>query len=168
MVSPDRPRAGGVAFGLIVAAFVLGCGDDGPAGPPLHPASGKVIVDGEPASGVLVRLRPADDPDSLDAPVPFGTTDDEGVYVLGTREAGDGAPVGRYKVTLFWPDRPLGLQPAEDLLGGVYAVADRSTLEATIAEGEQVIPPFEVAKSAARPKKAPARKKSSVDQDGLE
>jgi hypothetical protein len=168
MVSRARPRAGRIAIGLVVAAFLSGCGDADPDRVPLQPASGRVIADGRPAAGVLVRFRPADALDSLDALVPFGTTDEEGVYILGTYEAGDGAPTGRYKVTLFWPDRPLGLEPAEDLLGGVYAQADRTELEATIGEGEQIIPPFEVAKSAATPKKSSARKKPTFDPDGLE
>lgn len=168
MVSRVIRRAGRLGIGAVIAAVLPGCGESGPPRASLHPASGKVIVDGEPAAGVQVRFRPADDPNSLDALVPFGKTDEGGVYTLGTYEAGDGAPVGRYKVTLFWPDRPPGPQPADDLLGGVYTLADRTKLEAAIVEGGQAIPPFEVARPTAKPKKTPARKKQSVDNDGLE
>jgi hypothetical protein len=124
MVSPRRIRGGLLAVALIAT----GCGDGGPPRVPLHPASGKVIVAGRPAAGVQVRLRPADDPESLDAHVPFGKTGEDGGFTLGTYEAGDGAPTGRYKVTLFWPDRPPGPSHPEDLLGGVYATGRRTTL----------------------------------------
>jgi len=156
--------AGLPGLGLLVAALLCGCGDSGPPKVPLYPTSGKVIVDGQPTAGVQVRFRPAADPNALDALVPFGTTDEDGEYALGTYEPGDGAPAGRYKVTLFWPDRPPGPQPGEDQLGGVYTLADRTTLEATVGEGNQTIPPFEVASS----KKAPTRKRPPVDNDGLE
>lgn len=156
-------RAGLPGLGLLVAAFVCGCAESGPPQVPLHPTSGKVIVDGQPAAGVQIRFRPAANPNALDALVPFGATDEDGVYVLGTHEPGDGAPAGRYKVTLFWPDRPPGPQPGDDQLGGVYTLADRTTLEATVGEGSQTIPPFEVASS----KKAPTRKRPAGDNDGL-
>ena len=164
MVSRGRIRGGLLA----VALAATGCGESGPPRAALHPASGKVIVDGRPAAGVQVRLRPADAPDSLDALVPFGKTGEDGVFTLGTYEAGDGAPTGRYKVTLFWPDRPPGPSHAEDRLGGVYALGRRTTLEATIAEGDNALGPFEVAKPAPRPRKAANRKNASDDPDGLE
>lgn len=155
------------AVGLATMA-VVGCGEAGPARVPLHRVLGKVLVDGQPEAGVEVRFRPADAPDSLDALVPYGRTDEQGNFVLGTYDPEDGAPAGRYKVTLFWPDRPPGPQHPEDRLGGVYATAERTSLEATIREGEQTIPTFEVAKSAARPTKASPRRNRPVDNDGLE
>lgn len=162
-------RTGTLAGLLAVALFGAGCGEDGPPRAALHPASGIVKVDGQPAAAVQVRLRPANDPDSLDALVPFGKTGDDGAFTLGTYEAGDGAPAGRYKVTLFWPDRPPGPSPGDDLLGGVYALGRNTTLEATISEGDNAIPTFEVAKAAPRPKKkSAARKGRSDDPDGLE
>lgn len=164
MVSGLRSRAAAFLAALVVA----GCGEGGPPKVALHPASGRVIVDGEPAAGVMVRLRPAADPDQLDALVPFGTTGEDGGFTLGTYEEGDGAPTGRYKVTLFWPDRPLGLSNPEDRLGGAYSQGRRTILEATIAEGANILGPFEVAKAVARPKKAANRKNRTQDADGLE
>ena len=160
----------GIRAGLVAAALAsAGCGEPGPPKVALHPASGKVIVDGQPTAGVLVRLRPAADPDALDALVPFGKTGEDGGYTLGTYEAGDGAPTGRYKVTLFWPDRPPGPSLAEDLLGGAYAQGRSTPLEATIAEGDNVIPTFEATKAAPRPKKKSAARKGRPDvPDGLE
>ena len=154
--------------GLLVVAGFFGCGESDPDKVPLHPVTGMVVVDGRPTAGVQVRFRPADDPDSLDALVPFGKTDDDGVYTLGTYEAGDGAPVGRYKVTLFWSDRPPGPQPGDDQLGGVYTLADRTPLEATVHEGDQTIPAFEVSRAAPKPKPSTDRRKRPADADGLE
>ena len=168
MVNPRRARAGLLLAAALLPAALAGCGEAGPPRVALHPASGRVLVDGAPAAKVNVRCRPAADPDSLDAPVPFATTDDGGNFELGTYDAGDGAPVGRYKVTLFWPDRPPGPRHPDDLLGGAYATARRTPLEATIAEGRNTIPAFEVAKPAARPSRPPAKGRRADEVDGLD
>ena len=155
--------------GLLLTIALIGCGDAGPPRAALHPASGKVTVDGRPAPGVEVRLRPTDDPNSLDALVPFATTGEDGGFKLGTYEKGDGAPEGRYKLTLFWPDRPPGPSHAEDQLGGTYALPEKTTLEAVIVKGENTIPTIEVPKSAVKTTKpGRPRRGSRVDADGLE
>ncbi|WP_165068039.1 hypothetical protein [Paludisphaera rhizosphaerae] len=154
---------------LTSAVALIGCGESGTPRVALQPTSGKVTVDGQPTAGVEVRFRPADAPGSLDALVPFATTGDDGGFKLGTYEKGDGAPEGRYKVTLFWPDRPPGPQPAEDQLGGTYALAEKTPLEATVAKGENTIPTIEVPKSAVRTTKpGKPRRGTRGDSDGLE
>ncbi|WP_435016091.1 hypothetical protein TA3x_003651 [Tundrisphaera sp. TA3] len=140
--------------GLMTLLLVAGCGGGGPA-VPLHPASGTVEVDGKPAAGVMVRLHPADALDDIDRPQPFATTGEDGSFRLGTFEKEDGAPAGSYKVTLFLPDRPLaGPGTPIDLLGDRYTHPARSGLDATIVEGPNQIPPFQVLK-VPRPRRAP-------------
>lgn len=150
----------------ILAALALGgCGGDGRV--PLFPATGRVLVDGQPAKGVQVRLRPFDRPGDIDALQPFATTGEDGTFRLGTYQDGDGAPAGRYKATLFWPDRPPGTSPPTDLLGGRYDDAAQSGLDVTIAEGTNQIEPFQAEKAPTPSRKPPARP-SRPSPDGLD
>jgi hypothetical protein len=152
----------------IAAAWLLaaGCGQGDRL--PLHPASGRVMIDGQPASGVQVRLHPLDHPNDPNALQPFAATDENGGFRLGTYEKDDGAPAGRYRATLFWPDRPPGPSPPKDRLGGTYNDAMRSGFEVTIAEGPNELKPFE-ARTPARPARSGPRPRRSVrpDVDGL-
>lgn len=170
MIDREALRASGIARSALLAALAFagaaGCGDDGKI--PLHPASGRVIADGEPARGVRVRLHPADRLEDIDAPRPFATTGEDGVFHLGTFEGADGAPAGRYKVTFFWPDPPEGSDRPDDLLGGQYSAPEKTALEASISPKENQLGPYEVKKSAAKP--ATGRRASRAarpDNDGL-
>jgi hypothetical protein len=142
----------------LLASCASGCGG-GEDRLPLFPASGVVLADGKPADGVEVRLVPADAIDDRDALRPFATTGADGAFALGTYEKGDGAPAGRYKVTLFQPDQPPGPGHPNDLLGGQFADAAKSPLEATIAEGPNTLKPFEV-RTADASSQAPAGPKT--------
>lgn len=153
------------AAGLfLLAGAALGCGG-GEAKVPLYPASGRVLVDGAPAGGVQVRLYPEGATGDLDALKPTAVTDETGTFRLGTYGKGDGAPAGRYKVTLFLPDTPpTGANSPDDLLGGQYIDPARTPLNATIAESPNQLDPFEVKKAAARPRPRPPAK---PDIDGV-
>lgn len=155
-----------MTLGAILFAAITspGCGHDDRL--PLFPASGKVVVDGKPAKGVEVRLVPAQAPDDPDTLRPFATSKDDGSFALGTYEAGDGAPEGKYKATLFWPDRPPGPSHPNDLLGGDYVQASRSGFEVAITKGTNTIPAFE-AKVPAKPTK-PRTSAKVKGSDGLE
>src|SRR5690606_30756696 len=63
-------------------------------------------------------------------------------------EAGDGAPAGRYLVSLAWPEDPTSREPPEDRLNWAYSDPQQSALTATIAEGETALEPFRVAPGA--------------------
>jgi hypothetical protein len=155
-----------LAAALLGALGLVGCGGD--QGVPLYPAEGRVVVDGRPAAGVVVRLHPADRLQDVDAARPFATTDTDGAFRLGTRTDGDGAPEGRYKLTLFLPDRPPGPAPPRDLLGGRYARPETSPLEVRIAPGPNRLGPFDVTAPAARPTaKAPPPRPRRPDPDAL-
>jgi hypothetical protein len=164
-----RARLRGWAWRAVALVGLLasGCRDSG-GRLPLHPASGRVLIDGEPAEGVQVRLHPMDrlaDPNALQ---PFAATGADGSFRLGTYEAGDGAPAGRYKATLFWPDRPPGPSRPIDRLDGTYNDAARSGLDVAIAEGPNELQPF-AAHAPAKPARAGRRtpKSARPDVDGL-
>ncbi|RUL82960.1 hypothetical protein [Tautonia sociabilis] len=171
----DRPQAAGrralapsyrvrTALLLLLLLLIAGCGGEDRV--PLFPATGRVLVDDRPAAGVQVRLHPTDRPDDLDALVPFAVTGEDGGFGLGTFEDGDGAPAGRYRATLYWPDRPPGPSPPTDRLGGRYDDAGRSPFSVTITEGENTLEPFRVESAPTAPQ--PQRRgPADVDLDGL-
>lgn len=135
-----RVRPAALAIGLAA----VGCGDEAPK-IPLFPTSGRVLVGSEPAEGVEVRFFDAANVNDPDRPHPFAATDAEGRFDLGTFEAGDGAPVGRYKVMLLWPKGPPGPGVPRDRFGNAYTNPAQSPFEATVAEGaENALQPFVV------------------------
>ena len=154
-----------VSLSWAMLGMAAGCGDSANR-VPLHPTSGKVLVDGAPAKGVEVRFYRTDQLNDIDALRPFATTGEDGGFQVGAYEKGDGAPAGRYKVTLFWTDRPPGSEPGPDVLGNQYTNAANSSLEVTISEGNNALTPFEV-KKGARPAAKPTPKSSKPDPDGL-
>lgn len=156
-----------IRWASLALALAIGC-DDGLPQVPRFPASGTVLLDGRPANGVQVMLYPADRLGDLDALRPTGVTGEDGAFQLGTYEKADGAPAGRYKVTLFLPDEPPnGSNSPNDLLGGRYLNAGRSAFEVNIAEGENRLTPFEVSKAPKTPRPAPSKKTPKPDFDGV-
>ena len=130
---------------LVVAALGCGGGDDSATDRPARTkASGVVTFKGAPVEGATVTLVP----NTKDGQGAFGTTDQEGRFVLGTYEAGDGAVPGEYLVTVKkveqsgsgsqpTPDDPnydptATPEPPKNLLPEKYADIAKSGLKATI------------------------------------
>jgi hypothetical protein len=91
---------------LVGAGFVLGCG--GKEGRPLAPVSGKVTVDGKPLSSGQVTFIPdvpsgqegTKQASKLKTTAPsVGEIGPDGTYKISTGGK-DGAPLGKYKVTV--------------------------------------------------------------------
>jgi hypothetical protein len=106
------------------------------AAPTLYAVEGKVLVNGEPAENLNVAFHPQGrDKNRL---CPVGRTNNKGIFHLTTRADADGAPAGKYNVTLVWPDGLLDecewTDPVRhDRLKGLYAKADQSKLQVTVA-----------------------------------
>lgn len=83
------------------------------------------------------------------APSPRGVSDAQGNFTLTTYVRGDGAPAAAYRVTIVHYDVAEDVK-AEDrdetpnTLPAQYAAADRSPLTATVAAGENNLPPFDL------------------------
>ncbi len=120
-------------------------------GPPVkvHPASGKVFVDGEPAVGALVVLHPID-PASKAAVKPSGRVDAAGTFALSTFRSRDGAPVGEYVVAIAWFDDESKADPQTGEIPtkarADYADPATSPLRARIDAGKNEIPVFQLSK----------------------
>lgn len=136
---------------VLAAAFAAGCGSGSRpmTGPPPHPVHGQVLVDGEPAEGVLVRFVPADD-GGAELPLATGLTDEDGTFELSTYNPKDGAPAGQYQVALSWikivdPAATRQNQPpSAEQMPPKYRDPRMSGLTADIDEGSNDLEPFEV------------------------
>src|SRR5262245_1000314 len=99
---------------LVLAAVCLsGCGrKDNRDRPipsqrvPVHLVVGRVLVSGRPAANAMVAFHPLSTGDPR-AIRPVALTNPDGTFRLMTYETGDGAPEGKYAVTVVWPDRSL-------------------------------------------------------------
>jgi len=125
----------------LLAAFP-GCG--GSDRVPVHPVSGKLLVDGEPAEGAVIVLHPTSPPEK-EVHKPAARVEADGTFQVTTYDAGDGAPTGDYVITVTW-----GEPPSPDRLGGKYRDPEKSQLRVTVTEGENLLKPFEL-KGARQP-----------------
>jgi hypothetical protein len=131
--------------------LLAGCG-----GPRLGTVSGRVTVGGEPVTSGVVMFQPDDGPAAVGAIGPDAT------YTLTTRKPGDGALVGRHRVTIqatkVGPGRLVEPKSIEEeiersrqrgkvLVAGAvtwlvpqkYAQLETSELTATVAAGANTI-----------------------------
>jgi hypothetical protein len=140
--------AGRVKFGLALTGLMVlaGCGEKGMSRYPVH---GSVNVDNKPAEGVMVVFCPVGGSDEVQKTRPFGFTDREGKFELTTVKKGDGAPAGDYKVIAQWPAKSSsnsdgGRSLGGDRLQGRYMNLDKSQIKATVKQGSNDVPPFEL------------------------
>lgn len=76
----------------VVAATILGCGARGPK---TARVSGTVTMSGKPLSNIGVTFLP-----TKKGPAANGTTNENGEFTLTTTRRGDGAVIGKHKVTV--------------------------------------------------------------------
>ncbi|MDG3006703.1 hypothetical protein [Paludisphaera mucosa] len=137
---------------LLATAVFAGCGEP-QDGPPIHPVSGRVLVDGAPAVGAEVVFHSTQTLGTV-TPPPTAIVEPDGAFRPSTRTAGDGAPAGEYRLTVVWRGGPGLLADdaggGEDRLRGRYARAETSGLQATIRPGENVIPPIDLKAAKSR------------------
>ena len=142
---------------LCLCLLAAGCGGGVKEGRlPLHPAGGKVSVQGQPAGGVLVLLYPAEgSPAAKAGVIPSATTKEDGTFQLSTYGQDDGAPEGGYSVAIQWfqadakpeqgqPAMPAGFARPPDRLQGKYKDPKKSPWQVTITEGTNVLKPIEI------------------------
>ncbi len=122
---------------LAVFALDAGCGEKLPDGPrvPTFPVVGQVTVDGRPAEFLNVKCEPAFEKPAI-VPSSAAFTDKEGRFSISTFESGDGAPVGKYKLTFMWGQFNLmnGQYGGPDKLEGRYKKPQDSQIELTVGD----------------------------------
>src|SRR5947209_5956143 len=110
--------------------------------PETYPVRGEVRVGGKPAAGARVQLIALDEP-ALARFAPHGDVGPDGTFRLTTFRTGDGAPAGRYALTLTWPlpPRPGREDEGPDRFRRRYADPRRPVREVRIVAGENVLAP---------------------------
>jgi hypothetical protein len=127
----------------------LGCGSDRPpsiAPSNTVPVNGSVTYRGKAAAGYKVTFHPQFDIGSIKF-TPSGETDNQGKYTLSTGAPGNGAPPGKYKVTiekLYATSDRKGQDTEADALKGKYNPKDPATskFEVEVKSGDNTLEPF--------------------------
>lgn len=125
-------------------AMMFGCGSVS-----LNDIPGSVSVDGKAPDGAVLLFHPLD---AKMTSVGSGQAGADGKFRVNYDKRA-GIPVGKYKVTVIWPDpaskpsdsqRMMGLAPdVPDLLGGKYASKASTPLEIEVTSGMKELPPIE-------------------------
>jgi len=127
-----------LAGALLLSLFLCSCGEVASGDPVLYPVSGRVVVDGKPAEGIVVWFHPLNHHRDPEAPRPRATTDASGRFQLETEEGEPGAPAGQYVATFLWPATAGG----KDRLAGAFAEPEESGFVAIVDESPVELPPF--------------------------
>ena len=126
---------------LATTVILTGCGEDWQAA--TYPASGRLTINGQPATGALVQLVAAGQGPDVRNSRPWGMVGQDGSFQLATYDASAGAPPGDYYLTITWPVNPAVLG-SPDRLKGKYASPSTSKWPITIKAEATVIPPIEL------------------------
>jgi hypothetical protein len=110
---------------------------------PVFPVTGQVLVDGKPAENAIVFFHNQEIPPSRADPRPCAVVGRDGCFRLTTYESDDGAPAGKYRVTVIWTTKSVvGDGDEKNLLPARYMSPNTSGLTATIDEGPTQLAPF--------------------------
>lgn len=144
MITSDRWR-GGLGAAALTAGLVLGlvsCRGADPNAP--VPVRGQVRYRDRPAEGARVTFVPTGAGDPA-APRPTAAVDADGTFRLTTKLSYDGAPPGRYAVTIVYPSPAKKVDDENvgpDLLRGKYANPKTTPLQAEVKAGPNELEPF--------------------------
>ena len=132
--------------GLCMAActavvFAAGC--SGEKKIPTFPVTGKVLTaEGGPVGHALIVLHPQSS--NTTAPKPRGTTNSDGSFELSTFNTGDGAPEGRYQVSIErWLRKDPNESPVNHLPPNLASPAT-SGIEVEVKAGPNALDPFKL------------------------
>lgn len=104
-----------------------------------------LMIDGQPAKDAQVIFHPVSGENFDERGArPTGRVMADGSFELTTYHSGDGAPAGRYLVTVYWAQNPAALEPSPDRLQGRFLYPARSKLEVTIEEEATDLPQFDL------------------------
>ena len=130
-----------LAFTIGAACCLSGCGER-ETRLPTHKVVGKVTQKGVGLANATIVFHAKQPPDGFIKP--RATTNANGEFELTTYEAGDGAPVGEYELTV---ERWLFESPevgAKNRLPSKLGSPSTSGLKATVAAMNNMLPPIEV------------------------
>ena len=137
-------RTGGALALALTALFTSSCGPD--AGTALNAVKGSAFFQGKPAAGAVISFHKVGDDNK--ANLPHAKVQADGTFTLTSFTSGDGAPVGRYQVTIIWKRKKPGCKDddGEWVLPTRYLAASTSGLEVEIKNGSNELEPFHLTK----------------------
>lgn len=127
------------ALAIFIAATCSGCDDGWKAS--TYPATGSLLINGEPAENALVQLISDGTEVDVRNSRPWAIVQPDGSFILSTYARGDGAPAGDYRVIITWPPNPHVMSRA-DRLGHRFDEPDESQWRVTINEENNVLEPI--------------------------
>jgi hypothetical protein len=140
---PTFKRSAALAVLLLT---VIGCGESGPERVTVYPAKGQITFQGKPIPGAMVTLNPQTQP-AVEFPTPRASVDADGTFKVSTFAGGDGAPEGKYTVTVQWY-KPIKKGPdvtaGPNVIPPKYGKADSSPLVVEIAAQPTELPPIKL------------------------
>jgi hypothetical protein len=132
---------------LVVAIGMAAVGCGSASGVACAPVHGQVLLAGKPLAEAMIVFHPLDAPPT-GAPKPLAYCDAEGRFALTTMQTGDGAPPGRYAVTVeLRAARQIGEEMVRDgrnLLPPQYADPQRTPLKYDVAAGANELPAIQI------------------------
>jgi hypothetical protein len=110
---------------------------------PTYPVSGKIFFEDKPTPRAAVFLHPLDEVNKSASVHPSGLVQDDGSFQISTWKRNDGAPVGRYAVTVVWQGpSQVGDRGGPNLLPERYSNPGASGLFIEVKETTNALPPF--------------------------
>jgi hypothetical protein len=111
----------------------------------VYPVRGMVLYKGNPATGALLVLHPLENVET-GGPLPQATVTEDGSFRLSTYVQYDGAPPGKYAVTILWPSEIVqgedGTPAGPDRLKGHYSDPKKTPLQVEIRAQPNELEPF--------------------------
>ncbi len=124
---------------FLLLAAVAGCSSKDPNRKETVPVTGTILVNGEPASGVHVTFHPDAGIDTAQPTETKAIAGEGGVFKATTYDVGDGATLGKFKLTFTWPKlNPVSMAFSGDSLGGRYDDPDKSEYEIEVTSGNPI------------------------------
>jgi hypothetical protein len=130
---------------LALGGAAVGCGSADEIA--CAPVRGQVLMGGKPLAEAMVIFHPLDQP-PLRVPQPVAFCDGEGRFALTTLKTGDGAPAGRYAVTIeLRASRLVGEELVRDgrnLLPPQYGNPKQTPLNFSVGAGKNEMPAIQI------------------------
>lgn len=128
-----------LALGTMALCFFVACGVEMVRvwQMPHESVAGQVVLNGRPLADAQVTLHPADELNEVRTPA-SGKTDAGGLFRVSTIGFRNGAPAGKYAVTVSWTPPVIdgeSLVPGPNRLPSQYASPHTSPLEVAVERG---------------------------------
>jgi hypothetical protein len=125
----------------------------------VYPVEGEVIWKEKPLAGAHLEFYPLGWSLYSFTHTPMAVTGKDGRYRVGTYDKEDGAPAGKYAITITCLDpKVIGMYSTSNILPKQYGDPKTSGLEVEIVEGTNALPPLRLTEKAEKSDKADSAK----------